>query len=130
GPWWARYGLDFVALAIGGFVYWQASQNGYQLVLAPEGVPQVSVNWYALLAPAFIWIGAGLLAYRLADLALVRGRGPLGRLVRPLAGELSPTVAATMGRQRRMLARTVTQVALTAAYAATPADITSAYPLR
>ena len=77
GPVWARFGLDFVALAIAGFVYWQASQNGYQLVLAPEGVPQVSVNWYALLAPVLGWIGLGLLAYRLADLLLARGRRSL-----------------------------------------------------
>ena len=48
-------------------MYWQASRNGYQLVLAPEGVPQVSVNWYALLAPVLGWIGAGLLIYRLAN---------------------------------------------------------------
>jgi putative ABC transport system permease protein len=39
-PWWARYGLDFAALAGSGLVYWQASKNGYQLVLAPEGVPR------------------------------------------------------------------------------------------
>ncbi|MFZ1993273.1 MAG: ABC transporter permease, partial [Solirubrobacteraceae bacterium] len=76
-PVWARYGLDFVALAIAGFVYWRASQNGYQLVLAPEGVAQVSVNWYALLVPVLGWIGFGLLAYRLADLLLARGRRPL-----------------------------------------------------
>ena len=55
-------------------MYWQASRGGYQLVLAPEGVPQVSVNWYALLAPVLAWIGAGLLAYRLADLFLPRAR--------------------------------------------------------
>ena len=61
-PWWARYGLDLVALAGAALVYWLASRNGYQLVLAPEGVPQISVNWYALLAPALLWIGAGLLA--------------------------------------------------------------------
>ncbi|HEU0318627.1 MAG TPA: FtsX-like permease family protein, partial [Solirubrobacteraceae bacterium] len=76
-PWWERIGLDFICLAISGLVYWQASQNGYSLVLAPEGVPQVSVNWYALLAPVLAWVGAGLLAYRLADLVLVRGRTPL-----------------------------------------------------
>ena len=126
-PWWARYGLDFVALAIGGLIYWQASQNGYQLVLAPEGVPQVSVNWYALLAPAFIWIGAGLLTYRLADLVLGRGRGALAAIVRPLAGELSPTVAASMGRQRRLLARVVTLLALTAAFAASTSVFNSTY---
>lgn len=126
-PWWARSGLDGVALAGSALVYWQASRNGYQLVLAPEGVPQVSVNWYALLAPVLAWIGAGLLTYRIADLVLVRGRTGLARVLRPLAGELSPTVAATMGRQRRLLARAVTLVALTAAFAASTAVFDSTY---
>ncbi len=126
-PWWARHGLDFVALGGAGLVYWQASRNGYNLVLAPEGVPEISVNWYALLAPALGWIGAGLLAYRIADLVLVRGRTPMARLLRPLAGELGPTVTATMGRQRRLLARAVTLVALTAAFASSTAVFNSTY---
>jgi putative ABC transport system permease protein len=126
-PWWARYGLDFAALAGAALVYWQASRNGYQLVLAPEGVPQVSVNWYALLAPVLGWIGAGLLIYRIAELVLARGRTSLGRLLRPLAGELSPIVAATMARQRRLLARTVALVALTAAFAGSTAVFNSTY---
>jgi putative ABC transport system permease protein len=127
GPLWARYGLDFIALAIAGFVYWQASQNGYQLVLAPEGVAQVSVNWYALLAPVLGWIGLGLLAYRIADLVLTRGRKPLAGALRPLAGELAPTVAATMSRQRRLLARAVALVALTAAFAGSTSVFNSTY---
>ncbi len=96
-------------------------------MLVPEGIPQVSVNWYALLAPVLGWIGAGLLAYRIADLVLVRGRTPLARLLRPVAGELSPTVAATMGRQRRLLAKAVTLVALTAAFAGSTAVFNSTY---
>ncbi|CAN5582532.1 hypothetical protein BH20ACT18_BH20ACT18_05500 [soil metagenome] len=126
-PWWARYGLDFAALAGSGLVYWQASRNGYNLVLVPEGVPQVSVNWYALLAPVLGWVGAGLLAYRIADLVLARGRTPLARVLRPVAGGLAPTVAATMGRQRRLLAKTVTLVALTAAFAGSTAVFNSTY---
>jgi putative ABC transport system permease protein len=126
-PWWARYGVDFVALAIAGLVYWQASRSGYSLVLAPEGVPQVSVNWYALLAPVLGWIGGGLLAYRLADLVLVRDRTPLKRLLRPIAGELAPTVAATMGRQRRLLAKAATLVALTGAFAGSTAVFNATY---
>ena len=59
-------------------MFWQASRNGYNLVLAPEGVAQVSVNWYALLAPGAGWIGGGLLAYRLADSSSLRGRGAAG----------------------------------------------------
>ena len=126
-PWWARYGVDFLALAGAALVYWQSSRNGYQLVLAPEGVPQVSVNRYALLAPVLAWIGSGLLTYRLAELALVRGRGPLVRSLRPLAGELAPTVAATMVRQRRLLARAVMLVALASAFAASTAVFNSTY---
>jgi putative ABC transport system permease protein len=126
-PWWARYGLDFAALGGAALVYWQASKNGYNLVLAPEGVPQVSVNWYALAAPVLAWIGGGLLTYRLADLVLVRGRTPLARLFRPLAGELAPTVAGTMARQRRMLAGALTLVALTAAFAASTSVFNSTY---
>src|SRR5205807_454076 len=101
--------------------------NGYQLVLAPEGVPQVSVNWYALLAPVLAWIGAGLLVYRVAEAVLARGRAPVARALRPLAGELSATVAATMGRQRALLARSVALVALTAAFATSTAVFNSTY---
>ncbi len=126
-PWWMRGKLDFIALAGAALVYWQASRNGYQLVLAPEGVPQVQVNWYALIAPVLGWIGGGLLAYRIAEILLLRGRPLLGCLLRPLAGELAPTVAATMGRQRRLLARALTLVALTAAFAGSTAVFNSTY---
>jgi putative ABC transport system permease protein len=126
-PWWARYKLDVVALAAAALVYWQTSRNGYQLVLAPEGVPQVSVNWYALLAPVLGWIGAGLLIYRIAGTVLRRWRGPLGYALRPVAGALAPTVAATMSRQRGMLAKTVALIALTAAFAGSTAVFNSTY---
>jgi putative ABC transport system permease protein len=126
-PWWQRYGVDFIALGAAALVYWQASKNGYQLVLAPEGVPQVAVNWYALLAPVFGWIGLGLLAFRLAGLFLHRGRPLARRLIRPLAGELAPTVAATMDRQRGLLARSLALIALTAAFAGSTAVFNSTY---
>jgi putative ABC transport system permease protein len=126
-PLWARLGLDVAALVVGGFVYWQASQNGYQLVLAPEGVAQVSVNWYALLAPVLGWIGFGLLAYRLADRFLARAHRPLSGALRPLAGELAMTVSATMSRQRQLLARAVALVALTAAFAGSTSVFNSTY---
>jgi putative ABC transport system permease protein len=87
----------------------------------------VSVNWYALLAPVLGWLGAGLLAYRLADLSLRRGRAPLTRLLRPVAGELAPTVAATLGRQRGLLARAVALLALTTAFAASTSVFNSTY---
>ena len=85
------------------------------------------MNWYALAAPVLGWIGAGLLAYRLADLVLVHGRAPLAALLRPVGGRLAPIVAATMGRRRRMLAGAVTLVALTAAFAASTAVFNATY---
>lgn len=124
---WQRWGLDVICLAGAALVYWQASANGYQLVLAPEGVPQVSVNWYALLAPILAWIGAGLLAYRLAELVLTRGRGALARALHPVGGPLSTTVVATMSRQRTLLARAVVLVAVTVAFAGSTAVFDATY---
>jgi putative ABC transport system permease protein len=73
------------------------------------------------------WVGAGLLAYRIAFTLLGRGRGPLAAALRPLAGELSSTVTATMSRQRPLLARAVALLALTAAFAASTAVFNSTY---
>ena len=90
-------------------------------------MPQVSVNWYALLAPVLGWIGAGLLIHRIASLVLARWRVPLGNALGPVAGRLAPTVAATMSRQRAMLAKTVALIALTAAFAGSTAVFNSTY---
>lgn len=125
--WWQRAGLDVIALALGGLVFWQAAKGGYNLVLAPEGVAQVSVNWYALLAPVLIWLGTGLLAFRLSDVLLRRGRAWLARALRPVAGGLAPTVAATMGRQSRPLSRAFTLATLTAAFAGSTAIFNATY---
>ncbi len=106
-PLWARWYVDLFALAGAALVSWQASRNGYQLVLAPEGVPQVSVNWYALLAPLLAWVGGGLLALRLARLALGRGGRPLSAVLRPLGAARAdgrrddePPAAAARARRR------------------------------
>ena len=48
-------------------------------------------------------------------------------MLRPVAGELSTTVAATMCRQRQLLARAATLVALTSAFAASTAVFNSTY---
>ena len=126
-PWWARAGVDVLALAGSALVFWLTGRNGYKLVLAPEGVPAISVSYWALAGPALLWLGAGLLAWRLVDLGLRRGRAVLRRLARPLAGNLAGTVAATLSRQRRTLARAVVLVALTAAFAASTAVFNATY---
>lgn len=126
-PRWLRFGLDFVLLAIGAALFYATSRNGYKLVLAVEGVPTVSVDYYALLGPLFAWVGFALLCYRIAYTGLGRGRRPLARLVRPLGGSISDTVAATMARQRNRLAWAVMLVALTVAFAASTAAFNATY---
>jgi putative ABC transport system permease protein len=126
-PRWLRYGLDVILLAASLAVVWAAAQSGYKLVLAPEGVATVSVSYWAFLAPALLWFGAGLLTWRLTELFLRRGRGVLGWLSRPVAGSLGPTVAASMSRQRRLLARAVALVALTVTFAGSTAVFNATY---
>lgn len=114
---WRRWYLDVACLAAGGFVYLQAVRSGYQVVLAPEGVPTISVSTFTLLAPVLFWIGSALLAWRVGSAALSRGRRVLERATRPWARGLSGVVAASMSRQHRALSRGLVLVALTASFA-------------
>jgi putative ABC transport system permease protein len=124
-PRWQRYGLDLLLLAGSLAVFWASSRSNYTLVLAPEGVPTISVSYWAFLGPALLWAGSGLLAWRLADLVLTRGRPALSRALRPVAGSLAGTVTAGMGRERRMVSRAVVLVALAVSFAASTAVFNS-----
>ncbi|MCW2940925.1 MAG: hypothetical protein JWN00_3910 [Actinomycetia bacterium] len=126
-PWWIRYGLDVVLLVLSGLIFSVTGRNGYQLVLAPEGVPTISVSYWAFAGPALLWAGAGLLAWRLSDMLLGRGRRLVGAGLRPLAGGLSATVAGSMARQRRPLARAIVLVALAVSFAASTATFNDTY---
>src|SRR5690349_17890082 len=125
--WWMRYGVDLWLLLGSALVFYLTSRNGYQLVLVPEGLPTLSVNYWAFAGPAMLWAGAALLSWRLTDLLLSRGRGVMARLSRPLAGSLSGTVAASMSRQRRVITRTVTLLALAIVFAASTAIFDATY---
>ncbi|MEU9348664.1 FtsX-like permease family protein [Streptomyces sp. NPDC048278] len=126
-PWWMRYGLDF-ALLIGSWLVFRASSgNQYALVLAPEGVPSISVSYWAFLGPALLWIGAGLLLWRLTLLALTHGRPTLARLVRPLTATLAGTTAAVLARRRRPFARSVVLLALAVSFAISTAVFNATY---
>ncbi len=126
-PWWARYGLDLWLLAAAGAVFWASSRGGYQLVLAPEGVPGISVSYWAFAGPALLWAGAGLLAWRLIDLLLGRGRGLVARALRPIAGTLAATSASMAARRRRPLARSIVLLGLALAFAASTATFNATY---
>ncbi len=126
-PRWLRLGLDLVVLGVSGLVFWLTSRSGYTLVLAPEGTPSISVSYWALAGPALLWVGAGLLAWRVAYLLLGAALGIARPLARPFSGRLAGTVAATMRRQRRLLASALALVALTTAFAASTAVFNATY---
>ena len=78
-PLWRRLGLDFIALAISGLIYWLTARTGFSAVVNPDSNPTLSLAVYMFFAPALLWIGVTLL--------LVRLRGRLFTwLARPLAG--------------------------------------------
>ncbi|MFE1840474.1 FtsX-like permease family protein [Streptomyces sviceus] len=126
-PWWLRYGLDFVLLIGSWLVFRASSGNQYALVLAPEGVPSISVSYWAFLGPALLWIGAALLLWRLTLLALTHGRPVLTRLARPLTATLAGTTAAVLTRRRRPLARSVVLLALAISFAVSTAVFNATY---
>ncbi len=126
-PRWLRVGLDLLLLAVSGLVFWLTSRSGYKLVLAPEGTPSISVNYWALAGPALLWAGAGLLAWRVAYMLLGTPAGIARLLARPFSGRLAGTVGATMRRQRRLLASALALVALITAFAASTSVFNSTY---
>ncbi len=126
-PWWLRAGLDFVLLAAAFVVFWASGSNNYTLVLAPEGVASISVSYWAFLGPALLWLGGGMLLWRLGLTFLRHGRGPLRRLIAPLTGRLARPGAASMSRQRRAITRSVVLLALSLSFAASTATFNATY---
>jgi putative ABC transport system permease protein len=126
-PLWARLGLDLLALAAAALVISVTSGVGYALVLAPEGVAAISVDYWAFLGPALLWIGGGLLCWRLSDLLLRRGQRPLTAALRPVAGPLAGVVAAGLGRSRVLVARAAVVLALAVAFAVSTAVFNATY---
>jgi putative ABC transport system permease protein len=124
--WWERLYLDLILLAGGIVLVVITTQAGYSLVLAPEGVPTINVNYWAFLGPALLWIGSGLLGRRLVELLLARRR-VVARLVAPAAGRLSGVGASSFFRQRRIIARSSVLMALAFAFAVSTAVFNATY---
>jgi putative ABC transport system permease protein len=128
-PWWRRARVLTAVAALGGSaaVFAATSNKSFNLVLAPEGVPTVSVSYWAFLGPVLLWLGAGLLVRELAATFLARGRRVVSLAVRAMAGPLAPTVAAAMDRQRGRIGRLLTVVALTVAFAMSTATFAATF---
>jgi putative ABC transport system permease protein len=124
---WEKLGIDIVLVAISLVVFWLTARNGYQIVLAPEGVPRISVSYSSFLAPLFLWIGAGLLVIRLTGPLLIRNGRLVGVLIKPLAGGLSSLVGAALSRQRIHLGAGLALIAVSIAFATSTAIFNSTY---
>jgi putative ABC transport system permease protein len=126
-PFWERTWIDLILLAIAGFVYWRTAAAGYQIVLAPEGVAATSVSYGSFIAPLALWIGVGLLVTRVFRHGLAGGRALVSRLFKPLAGALSPIVAASVSRQASLITRGVVLVTLAFSFAVSTAVFNTTY---
>lgn len=126
-PVWERLYIDVVLLAGAGVIYWQSMRDAYQVILVPEGVPTISINYLTLIAPIMLWAGVALLTWRISEMWLRRGGRGLARLFRPLAGRLSGVVTASMSRQRRLLSRGLVLVALAVSFAVSVSVFNTTY---
>jgi putative ABC transport system permease protein len=126
-PFWEKTWIDLILLAIAGLVYWRTAAAGYQIVLAPEGVAATSVSYGSFMAPLALWIGVGLLVTRIFRHGLAGGRAFVSRLFKPLAGALSPIVAASVSRQARLITRGVVLVTLAFSFAVSTAVFNTTY---
>ncbi|EFH84543.1 FtsX-like permease family protein [Ktedonobacter racemifer] len=126
-PLWRRVYLDVILLVIAGTIFWRTASTGYQVVLAPEGVPATSVAYETFLAPLCLWIGVALLAMRLCGGGLEHGRRVLAALLRPIAQKLSGVVSASLGRQSLRIARGAVLVALAFSFATSTAVFNTTY---
>lgn len=126
-PLWQKLYMDLLVLGIALLEYWRTASTGYQVVLAPEGVAQISVHYEAFIAPLLLWIGGVLVAMRFLENGLAGGTTLLSRLLGPIAGNLSGLVAASLGRQRMLLTRGVVLVALAVSFAVSTAVFNTTY---
>jgi len=126
-PLWKRVYLDFALLALSAIEFWRTASSGYSVVMAPEGVASISVNYEAFVGPFFLWIGGVLLALRLFEGLLSGRRRLVTGLVAPTAGKLAPTVASSLSRDKGFLARGMLLVALAVSFAVSTSIFNTTY---
>jgi putative ABC transport system permease protein len=126
-PWWMRIWLDVLLLVLSGIVFLLTTQKGYSLVLAPEGVASIQVNYWAFFGPALFWVGGGMLVWRIYEAVLRRGRRAVAGLIRPITGNLSLAASGMMSRQRSVLASGGVMLALALVFAGSTSIFNATY---
>jgi putative ABC transport system permease protein len=123
-PWPLKAGLDIVLLAGAAVSFALTARSGYQVVLAPEGIPQTQVNYAALAGPALAWPGLALLVWRITSWVARRRTGRWSRGGTGTAPELE---AAALRRRHRIIARGAAGLAVALGLAVSTAIFTSTY---
>jgi putative ABC transport system permease protein len=123
-PWPLRAGLDVLLLAGAAVAFALTARGGYQVVLAPEGIPQTQVDFAALAGPALAWPGLALLVWRLT--AWTTGRRT-GRWTRPGSDGAPELEAASLRQRRWVVARGAAGLAVALGLAASTAIFTATY---
>jgi len=126
-PLWQKLYLDMVLLMTSLFIYWRTASAGYQVVLAPEGVPQISVHYEAFMAPFCLWLGGVLVGIRFWENIIMGSRRLLSLLLNPLAKNLSGLVASYVSRQEPLIARGILLVSLAVSFAVSTAVFNATY---
>jgi putative ABC transport system permease protein len=124
---WLRYRIDLLLLAVAAALFWQMQRQGYQIVLAPEGVPATSVDYDAFLSPTLFWIALGLLSARLLAMVLAPGRRVLATGLRSLIGHLAGLAASGLARQQHRIAKGFVVVVLAMSFATSTAIFDATY---
>ena len=123
-PWPLKAGLDIVLLAGAAVSFALTARSGYQVVLAPEGIPQTQVNYAALAGPALAWPGLALLVWRITAWVTAAAHGSWSRGGTGTAPELE---AAALRRRHRIIARGAAGLAVALGLAVSTAIFTSTY---
>ena len=123
-PWPLKSGLDLMLLAGATFAFVLTARNGYQVVLAPEGIPQTQVDYAALAAPALAWPGLAIFIWRVTSWVTRRrtGRWSLGG-----TGAAPELEAAALRRRHRVIARGAAGLAVALGLAISTAIFTATY---
>lgn len=129
-PWPLRAGLDAVLLVGAALAFGLTARSGYQVVLAPEGIPQTQVNYAALAGPALAWPGLALLVWRVTAYSTGR-QGLVGRAwadrTSGRKGRAPELELASLRQRRRTIARGGAGLAVAVGLALSTAIFTATY---
>ena len=126
-PLWRKIYLDFIFLAISFLIYFYMSENGYQIILSPEGSPQVSVHYETFLSPLFLWLGGILFFARMLDYIFVHFRDFLSKIFEPIIGNLSKIISSYISKERRSVIFSSAMIALALSFSISTAIFNSTY---